>query len=227
MSDETFRGFSPEEMEKRSAGHMFDKRVRLLEQCLQKYVPAHGIVGDVGMATGNTVASLFTKRPDITYYGVDMLHEYVKYAQKVYSPQDPAKLFFQEGIAQKLPWPDHQCHLIYAMNLFHHIPPDQLKPSALEIHRVLKPGGIFVSIEPNCWQPYIFLYQGLTQGERNFLPWREQSAIKKSFSRCLQHKFYFLLPAFIKKPADYLIKIESLLESFFLFGGSVVSIYQK
>jgi ubiquinone/menaquinone biosynthesis C-methylase UbiE len=78
-----------------------------------------------------------------TIYGVDPSAEHIELAKDMY-----------EGIHftcsdEKLAFPDNTFDLIYATEVFHHIPRAQHKKYCAELLRVLKPGGALVIFELN------------------------------------------------------------------------------
>ena len=52
-----------------------------------------------------------------------------------------------------LPFADASFHLVFSACVFHHIPHDEHPAALRELHRVLKPGGVFVVFEHNPWNP--------------------------------------------------------------------------
>lgn len=64
------------------------------------------------------------------------------------------KACFKHFNGQKIPSPNDTFHIVFTACVFHHIPDKSHKSLLHEIHRVLKPGGIFIAFEHN---PYNFL----------------------------------------------------------------------
>jgi SAM-dependent methyltransferase len=52
----------------------------------------------------------------------------------------------------KIPWPDSTFHFVFATSVFEHVADQELAYS--EVHRVLKPGGLFLNIFPSKWRPW-------------------------------------------------------------------------
>ncbi len=78
-----------------------------------------------------------------TLYGVDPSTEHIALAKDMY-----------EGIHftrsdENLDFPDNTFDLIYATEVFHHIPPEYLARYCTELKRVLKPGGTLIIFELN------------------------------------------------------------------------------
>jgi SAM-dependent methyltransferase len=51
----------------------------------------------------------------------------------------------------KVPWPDDAFDFTFATSVFEHVTDQELAYS--EIHRVLKPGGVFLNVFPSKWRP--------------------------------------------------------------------------
>ena len=80
--------------------------------------------------------------PDATYTGIDLGEHYVLRARK----QFPQKKFLV-GDALDLKFPDKSFDSVLTIGFLHHLDPPEVLKSLAEIHRVLKPGGIFLLIE--------------------------------------------------------------------------------
>lgn len=52
-----------------------------------------------------------------------------------------------------IPFDADTFHLVFTACVFHHIPPDHHRRLVEEIHRVLKPEGLFIAFEHNPWNP--------------------------------------------------------------------------
>lgn len=63
------------------------------------------------------------------------------------------------GFGEAVPYPDEHFHLVFADNVLEHLP----KPEKVffEVHRVLRPGGLFLAKTPNKWH-YMPLIAQLT-----------------------------------------------------------------
>ncbi len=53
----------------------------------------------------------------------------------------------------RIPGEGGRFDLVYAINVFHHVPPDERPALAGEMSRVLKPGGLGLILEHNPWNP--------------------------------------------------------------------------
>jgi demethylmenaquinone methyltransferase/2-methoxy-6-polyprenyl-1,4-benzoquinol methylase len=54
---------------------------------------------------------------------------------------------YVEGFAEAMPFPDAQFDLVHTSAALHEMDPDQLRQILQEVHRVLKPGGIFTFVD--------------------------------------------------------------------------------
>ncbi len=91
--------------------------------------------------------------------------------------------------ACKLPFNDETFDYVVT-NSMHHMP---YRETIGEVYRVLRPGGVFICIEPNRWHLYNLLFSAeggeIIVGDRGFFP----SDIEKYFSvsgfECLPYKY--------------------------------------
>jgi SAM-dependent methyltransferase len=60
--------------------------------------------------------------------------------------------------SHQLPFDDATFDIVYAANLLHHV---ELEPTLVEVKRVLKKGGIFVSWDPLAHNPLINIYRSM------------------------------------------------------------------
>lgn len=54
---------------------------------------------------------------------------------------------FVEGLAEDMPFTDHQFDLVHTSAAMHEMTPEQLRQILAEVYRVLKPGGIFAIVD--------------------------------------------------------------------------------
>jgi len=57
----------------------------------------------------------------------------------------------RDGRMSGVPWPDNTFDFVFATSVFEHVQ-DQARAHA-EIHRILKPGGVFLNTFPSKWRP--------------------------------------------------------------------------
>ena len=78
-----------------------------------------------------------------------------------------------------LQFPDGTFDVVICVDALHHIP--QLRRAVSEFHRVLKPGGRFLAVEPNMFNPLMFL--------AHLLPPEERYGVVRSFAPILRSVF--------------------------------------
>jgi ubiquinone/menaquinone biosynthesis C-methylase UbiE len=106
--------------------------------------PPHGTVLDDGCGPGLLLAHLEEHADLEQLVGVDVSRGMLRQAQSATGTDDVLLL---EGDACRLPFLDESFDVVYARGLLHHLP-DPVQGMS-EIHRVLKPGGTVVVLEPN------------------------------------------------------------------------------
>lgn len=73
---------------------------------------------------------------------------------KIGSERFKGKVDFIHFDGKKIPFKNASFDVVFTACVFHHIPPEAHQSLIHEIHRILKPGGIFIAFEHN---PYNFL----------------------------------------------------------------------
>jgi ubiquinone/menaquinone biosynthesis C-methylase UbiE len=63
------------------------------------------------------------------------------------SRQNVPEAEYVQAFAEEMPLPDNQFDLVHTSMALHEMQPDQLKQILAEVHRILKPGGIFALID--------------------------------------------------------------------------------
>ena len=81
-------------------------------------------------------------------HGVDVEEDVVKKAA-AYNP----KVKYSIYDSRNLPFENNSLEMVFAINVMHHVPPDQWKSIVKEMHRVVKPGGIAAVFEHNPLNP--------------------------------------------------------------------------
>jgi len=109
---------------------------------LRKHNP-QGILADIGCGPGYLISIIAKAMPDLSIIGVDISQEMVqKAAYNLSSIGLAEKVSFRQGDIQKLPFEsDSLDFVISTLSLHHWAEPKQ---AAIEICRVLKPGGQFL-----------------------------------------------------------------------------------
>jgi ubiquinone/menaquinone biosynthesis C-methylase UbiE len=103
-------------------------------------MPMAGVnrVLDVGCGTGELLARLAAKHPDVALAGIDPVSEMLAVARGKLSDRPDLRV----GYADALPWPTATFDVVVSCNMFHYIS-HPLKAIA-EMRRVTRPGGALV-----------------------------------------------------------------------------------
>ena len=102
---------------------------------------------DVGCGTGNlAIAAKRTVGGSGAVYGVDASPEMTARATKK-ARRAGVEVTFKNAFAQSLPFQDATFDAVLSTVMLHHLPRPARKELALEIRRVLRPGGRFVVID--------------------------------------------------------------------------------
>jgi SAM-dependent methyltransferase len=108
---------------------------RVVRTCVEMLGREPGLVCDLGCGVGTT-GTLF---PNLSMVGLDACFELLCEAHKGYQLR-------VEASATEIPFPNGTFHSILALNSLHHIP--QPEKAIEECWRVLKPGGVLVTVDP-------------------------------------------------------------------------------
>lgn len=108
------------------------------------------LVLDLGCGNGYSTANIKAKLA----VGVDLSHHELAAAKKKYP-----KCEFVVADARQLPFATGTFDKVVAINMLHHV----LDPEKVlnECNRVLKPGGTFISVDPNLTNPFGYTTRGL------------------------------------------------------------------
>ena len=97
---------------------------------------------DVGCGTGRALWQIARAIPGQQYFGVDLSPYYIEEAREVLAEVPEVSLLAEN--AEHLPFQDGSFDVITSCFLFHELP-RRTRPRVLaELHRVLRPGGLFV-----------------------------------------------------------------------------------
>jgi ubiquinone/menaquinone biosynthesis C-methylase UbiE len=102
---------------------------------------------DVGCGTGSL--AITAKRrvgPAGTVRGVDASPEMIARARRK-AHKAGVDVSFTEGVVETLPFPDGGFDAVLSTLMLHHLPGDARRQCALEMRRVLKPGGYVLAVD--------------------------------------------------------------------------------
>lgn len=155
------------EYDRRYSLHEYPGVLRVLLEVADRTNPAPRRVLELGCGTGKWLSEL--ERRGFCVAGIDPSTEMLR---RCSSSGD-----LRVGQAEKLPWADGSFDLVLCVNALHHF--RSPRTAIVEAHRVLRPGGAFVSIgldpaaSPGRWYVYEFLPTSLWRDLERF-PTREQ-----------------------------------------------------
>src|SRR5262249_6889416 len=102
---------------------------------------------DVGCGTGTlAIAAKRQVGTAGTVHGVDASPEMIARAEKK-ARKAGVKVAFKNAFAQSLPFPDAKFDVVLSTVMLHHLPQTARQELAIEIRRVLRPGGRVLAID--------------------------------------------------------------------------------
>ncbi|GAA4857860.1 class I SAM-dependent methyltransferase [Actinomycetospora straminea] len=99
--------------------------------------PAGGRVLEIGCGTGNVLAAVARRHPDVELVGIDPDTAALDRARG----KLPAGVRLEHAYADDLPLPDADVDRVLSSLMLHHLPPEQQRGALREVRRVLRPGG--------------------------------------------------------------------------------------
>lgn len=137
---------------------ILDKRPivrKLMAQNFRQLFPEKvPVLLDVGCGTG-FYFPLLSEHVE-TLYGIDLSIPMLAQAEELIEQKGLMNCYVKEASALELPFADSSVDVVFSWDFLHHVP--NVKQSAAEITRVLKPGGRYVAVEPNLINPSILKY---------------------------------------------------------------------
>lgn len=107
---------------------------------------------DFGCGTGDMLYLLQKEKPDWNVFGIDVSSGMLEKAKKNY-PDIAAKFRKVEDGRESEIFGDYKFDLVVSTCVFHHIHPSEWQGAMRPIHSLLRPGGHFLLIEHNPWNP--------------------------------------------------------------------------
>lgn len=100
---------------------------------------------DVACGTGRFTAALKDNWPAARITGLDMSGAYLDHARRRLGARP--RLYWRQGAAEALPFPDARFDAVSAVYLFHELPRKVRRQAAAEMVRVTRPGGRIVVLD--------------------------------------------------------------------------------
>jgi len=165
---------------------------------------------ELGCGLGD-YASFISEQTGAEIIGVDIYDKFIEQANREFNN---GKVKFIVADACNLPFPENSFSIVYGNGILHHL----IKEERVfqEIKRVLKPGGKIVFIEPNLYNPYIFLifktfFRKWAKLDPEEMAFTKSFIVKKlidnNFDKAISYPIDFILPII----PDYLLKINIII----------------
>jgi SAM-dependent methyltransferase len=103
---------------------------------------------DLGCGSGTLISRIAEEYPDAEIYGVDPSELMVQ--RSVVRFKDQSNVHIAIGTAVQMPMPPDYVHCMLSNLALHHVKPEERAACAVEIARVLKPGGRLVYTDMFC-----------------------------------------------------------------------------
>jgi len=97
---------------------------------------------DLGCSIGQATVALKDRFPDAEVWGLDVGLPMVRYAHKRANDLNSGANFIQ-ALAEDTGFPDGNFDMVLAYILFHEVPTSIAQQIVKEVHRILRPGGLF------------------------------------------------------------------------------------
>ncbi len=107
-----------------------------------------GRVLDLGCGTGNLISMLLEELPGARFSGVDPSPGMREVCAERFHNRPEVEI--AAGDALDIPYPEGSFDLVVSSLALHHVPPERKPDMAVEIARVLAPGGRFIHADPFC-----------------------------------------------------------------------------
>ena len=139
----SFEASVQSQLDRVNRGELFDREIRAIDRY---FVDQDARALDVGCGAGRVACALDDRGFDVT--GVDISEELIQAAKSHFSGIE-----FLVSDASSLPFSDNSFeYVIFAYNGIDYLLPEDRRREALqEIHRILRPSGVFVFSSHNAW----------------------------------------------------------------------------
>jgi trans-aconitate methyltransferase len=211
----------PAEYERYRTGHLETRRRQIVEQHLTAVAAPDATVIEPGCGPGGLLAELAAAHPEMTFLGFDIEPKMIEHA-RTHHPRENTR-FELADLSRARP-AELSADFAYSIDLLHHI--GDLQAFASAVHGLLRPGAIWLVIEPNVFHPYIFWSQARLRragfDEDHFRPWSAEPELERAGFAVSDRSYALLFPGWIRHVPRTVAWIEPLLEPWRPFGGSVI-----
>jgi 2-polyprenyl-3-methyl-5-hydroxy-6-metoxy-1,4-benzoquinol methylase len=188
----------------------------LVDQIRAANLPSDATVLEVGSGTGWLLRRLAARFPDHRFVGLEPDAAYVDFARRNAQPNEQHSVGVAEELeAGSLP----PIHMLLSNDVLHHV--HSMEATFRSAAAIASPRCVWWAIEPNFLNPYTFLRQHFTFGERNFLPRSAMSLAASSGWRLTTRRNLFLVPPFVRQPASWMRAVEARFEDNPILGGGL------
>ncbi|MFN2387209.1 MAG: class I SAM-dependent methyltransferase [Thermoanaerobaculia bacterium] len=197
------------------------RRIRYVAEFLSRARSGDRVL-ELGSGVGELLIALARERPDLEFTGIEPQQSYVDYAVDSAARADVRNVTFRTAAAEesdrKLP-DASRFDWILSNDVLHHVSDTR---RVLDAAAALSHGKTrWLAIEPNARNPYSFLSAVVRRGERNFWP-REFLEQARASGRAQEDAgFLFLIPPFVRRAPEVLVRLERRLEDIPLLAGGI------
>ena len=197
------------------------RRTLFLKEALAGCPPGARVL-ELGSGVGELLIALAAARPDLALVGTEPQASYVDWARGAAAKSGATNVAFEQAKAEDVGTRFSDARpfdVVLSNDMLHHVPRQDAVIEAAA--RVTKPGARWLLIEPNWINPYVLIGCAVKRGERNFWPRPFlEAALERGF-RLERREYLFLIPPFVRRAPELLVKIERVFERYPLIAGGV------
>lgn len=208
----------PDEYDRLRQCWLNERRLRFLaERIGSGRLPDGARVLEIGSGTGWLLRRLAETFLSLDFTGVEPDASYVEFANLRASENEQHAAAVAETLAVR--FPAASFHLVLSNDVLHHVGsiPQVFSATAA----VSAPGAQWWLIEPNFLNPYTFVKQRFTHGERNFYPRGALHDAAISGWRLVSRRNLFLIPPFIRSAPAWMRAVERRWETNPILAGGI------